>query len=543
MSSPSDDSSGSDVRFFVRADNNNHNNNNNNNHCPLPRIVSIGAPPASAMGERTDTDDDVTTSKDEDSSSCNDGGGELMPQESPPPYELEDLVFILPSEKHNNSMMARMSSPTSPSCIPPLNFARVYEQKKIDNDDGEDSPLGVPEDQLYINNNNNHKSKHDSVMMWPSIFSQLQEQHLQQEESSAKVDTRDPYKPSNKLQKRVFYDDLVRTGNAMIEDIDDQQYIEVIAPYSTSMVDEEAGDFRDLGTGVNPAKLHLIPKEKRRKSKLNRYDIDNILNFGREPGARFPLTVLALTCVQIGILLACMVKFKVAPIMQNPMIGPPVQDVYDLGGKNAARMKNNKEVYRLISSFVFHTGIVHLLFTLLWQLSLVLRTERNWGWVRIFCVYVLSGIGGNLMSSVFLSESISVGATSCLIGILSALIAEFALNWFVSRKRPWKPMLALLVQVILFLAMGYLPTIDNFANFGGVFCGFFAGLVFAPRKLLPNMRVERIVSKVVLCVRLLALLLLMTFYAVLLGVLFGAIKWKCKACYLLSPGWDDFPQQ
>jgi hypothetical protein len=40
--------------------------------------------------------------------------------------------------------------------------------------------------------------------------------------------------------------------------------------------------------------------------------------------------------------------------------------------------------------------------------------EREFGSIRIFCIYMLSGIAGNLMSSIFLPTVLSVGASGVI---------------------------------------------------------------------------------------------------------------------------------
>lgn len=49
--------------------------------------------------------------------------------------------------------------------------------------------------------------------------------------------------------------------------------------------------------------------------------------------------------------------------------------------------------------------------------------------VRIGLLYVISGFGGGIISALFLRQSISVGASGALFGLLGAMLSELIANW------------------------------------------------------------------------------------------------------------------
>jgi membrane associated rhomboid family serine protease len=298
-------------------------------------------------------------------------------------------------------------------------------------------------------------------------------------------------------------------------------------------------DFRNIGFGIDETKAkYLVHQDSRRKLKEKR-SLDMLLHLGK-PGKRFPLFVILLTVAQITELLIFLIKFGFATVPQNPMIGPPVSITDEYGATNTALIRQDKQIYRLITAWIFHYGIIDLAFTLLWQLGIILRTERKWGWLRMGIVVFLSGTGGYLLSAVLLADQINVGSISCLIGVMGALVAEILLNWYATPVRPWQPLIGLFTQIMLFLAMGYLPMIDNYANFGGIICGFLSGIVVGPRNVGPSAKVERRIHKISILVRSIAFVLLVCYFALLLGVVLGAVKWSCKVCFVLSPGWNNY---
>lgn len=49
--------------------------------------------------------------------------------------------------------------------------------------------------------------------------------------------------------------------------------------------------------------------------------------------------------------------------------------------------------------------------------------------VRVGLIYLLSGFGGSVLSSLFNRSSISVGASGALFGLLGAMLSELITNW------------------------------------------------------------------------------------------------------------------
>lgn len=49
--------------------------------------------------------------------------------------------------------------------------------------------------------------------------------------------------------------------------------------------------------------------------------------------------------------------------------------------------------------------------------------------VRIGIIYLVSGFGGSILSSLFIRNNISVGASGALFGLLGAMLSELITNW------------------------------------------------------------------------------------------------------------------
>lgn len=55
--------------------------------------------------------------------------------------------------------------------------------------------------------------------------------------------------------------------------------------------------------------------------------------------------------------------------------------------------------------------------------------------MRIGIIYLLSGFGGAVLSALLLRNSISVGASGALFGLLGAMVSELIINWTIYSNR------------------------------------------------------------------------------------------------------------
>ncbi|GAB4860441.1 hypothetical protein Ancab_035601 [Ancistrocladus abbreviatus] len=114
------------------------------------------------------------------------------------------------------------------------------------------------------------------------------------------------------------------------------------------------------------------------------------------------------------------------------------------------------------------------------MLSLVLigiRLEQQFGFVRIGIVYLLSGFGGSVVSSLFIQQSISVGASGALFRLLGAMLSELLTNWTIYANKV-AALLTLIVIIVVNLGLGLLPCVAVAFLRGGVH--IFSGPSFAP---------------------------------------------------------------
>ncbi|KAL9335764.1 hypothetical protein Peur_072945 [Populus x canadensis] len=173
-------------------------------------------------------------------------------------------------------------------------------------------------------------------------------------------------------------------------------------------------------------------------------------------------------------------RFSFEPLKDNPLFGPSSATLERLGALEWTKVVHKHQGWRLISCIWLHAGIIHLLANMLSLVFIGIRLEQQFGFVRIGIVYLLSGFGGSVLSSLFIRNSISVGASGALFGLLGAMLSELITNWSIYTNKT-AALFTLLVITAINLAIGILPHVDNFAHIGGFLSGFLLGFVLLPR--------------------------------------------------------------
>ncbi|XP_024028117.1 RHOMBOID-like protein 1 [Morus notabilis] len=151
-----------------------------------------------------------------------------------------------------------------------------------------------------------------------------------------------------------------------------------------------------------------------------------------------------------------------------------------MGALQVYKVVHRYQAWRLISCIWLHAGVFHVLANILSLLFIGIRLEQEFGFVRIGLLYVLSGFGGSLLSALFIQSGISVGASGALFGLLGSMLSELITNWTIYANK-LAALITLIVIIVLNLAVGVLPHVDNFAHIGGFVSGFLLGFVFLIR--------------------------------------------------------------
>uniref|UniRef100_A0A0D6R0J3 RHOMBOID-like protein n=1 Tax=Araucaria cunninghamii TaxID=56994 RepID=A0A0D6R0J3_ARACU len=241
-------------------------------------------------------------------------------------------------------------------------------------------------------------------------------------------------------------------------------------------------------------------------------------------------------------------RFSFQPLRENPLFGPSSHTLQKMGALVWDKMIHEHQGWRLITCIWLHAGVVHILANMLSLLFIGVRLEQEFGFVRIGIVYLVSAFGGSVMSALFIQNGVSVGASGALFGLLGAMLSELITNWTIYANK-FAALLTLIFIIVVNLAFGLLPHVDNFAHLGGFISGFLLGFVFLVRPqfgwvrlkdLPPGYDTNSVVKSKYMAYQyilgLLALILLIIGYTVGLVMLFrgeNANK-HCSWCHYLD---------
>lgn len=142
------------------------------------------------------------------------------------------------------------------------------------------------------------------------------------------------------------------------------------------------------------------------------------------------------------------------------------------------------EFYRIFISMFLHFGISHLLNNMVLLGALGWNLELEIGKIRFLVIYLISGIGGNLLSLYhdISTETyvVSAGASGAIFGLMGALLYVVIANRGRLGRLSGR---GILIMVILSLYFGLTSSgVDNWAHIGGLISGFVMAVILYRRK-------------------------------------------------------------
>lgn len=136
---------------------------------------------------------------------------------------------------------------------------------------------------------------------------------------------------------------------------------------------------------------------------------------------------------------------------------------------------NRGEIYRLITSTFLHGGIMHILFNMSALNIIGKEVEYIYGSKKYILIYILSALSGSLFSYLFNPNSVSVGASGAIFGLLGAMLVFGLKEKNKIGKQYVKNILeTLAINVIIGITIS---NIDNYAHLGGLIMGALSALI------------------------------------------------------------------
>lgn len=188
-----------------------------------------------------------------------------------------------------------------------------------------------------------------------------------------------------------------------------------------------------------------------------------------------PWALYLVMALNIGIWLLNIVN-GISPMKPTP------QELFAWGANSAAAVTIDGQYWRLLTATFLHAGVLHLALNMfgLWEAG---RQICRWfGNGQFLLIYLGSALAGSALSLHFSSQqSVSVGASGAVFGVLGALLAAV---WKHRERIPAATSKQLMTSQGIFVAYALLqgftkPGIDNAAHVGGLLSGAVITLLLA----------------------------------------------------------------
>ena len=137
------------------------------------------------------------------------------------------------------------------------------------------------------------------------------------------------------------------------------------------------------------------------------------------------------------------------------------------------------EYWRILTGAVVHSGILHVAMNSYALYSFGKLIEMLSNRAHLSIVFILSALGGGLLSLVFKPDATSVGASGGIVGLLSYLaVYAFKRRQFISPE--FRKSLLINIGFILIFGLVLYQSIDNYGHIGGLIVGAIYGYVQIP---------------------------------------------------------------
>lgn len=189
-------------------------------------------------------------------------------------------------------------------------------------------------------------------------------------------------------------------------------------------------------------------------------------------GARFPPCMKLVASVPPSTQIACMNDTA------NPITS--ICTVEELCGFGGFHGQSPNQWFRFITPIFLHAGIIHILLNMLAQITLSAQIEREMGSGGFLLTYFAAGIFGNVLGGNFSRVGVpSLGASGAIFGTIAVTWVDLFAHWKY-HYRPVRKLIFMTIELLIGIAVGYIPFVDNFAHIGGFVMGLLVGTTLYP---------------------------------------------------------------
>jgi rhomboid protease GluP len=132
----------------------------------------------------------------------------------------------------------------------------------------------------------------------------------------------------------------------------------------------------------------------------------------------------------------------------------------------------NGEIWRLFTAMFIHADIAHIVGNMLFLLIFGLRAEKLFDLKEYFLVYFLSGLAGGFLTLLLGPNTVSVGASGAIFGMIGA-------STIYARRAIGSSIITALLYSFFLLIINISLNVNVFAHLGGLITGLVMGYMLA----------------------------------------------------------------
>lgn len=188
------------------------------------------------------------------------------------------------------------------------------------------------------------------------------------------------------------------------------------------------------------------------------------------------------------------------PALVFPDKLPPEERVPSVLGPLENLLSSKRPQFeRLLFLNFLHIGLLHLAMNMYFLATIAKQIEVMWGWARFLAIYIVAGLVSGCVI-MLLGEiaqrgggrtGLTAGASGCLYGVFASMIVWFSLNYQHLPDRlvqDWSR--GTMINMILLIAINFVPGISWQGHFGGAVGGLLAGLLLHAQRFHPSRAVR-----------------------------------------------------
>ena len=197
--------------------------------------------------------------------------------------------------------------------------------------------------------------------------------------------------------------------------------------------------------------------------------------------------ILTLSCVMYGVSLLATIRTSgfqapagggFSALMSLGAISGKVLQEF---GASLPLPYNLSQPWRLVMAVFLHGSLLHIAFNMWVLMDFGPQVEEMYGSARYLFIYVATGVGGYVLSSLF--GHFAIGGSGAILGLCGVIIAVTAGSRSIGHQMLRAQVVRLLIYIVVIaiLPIGLFGNIDNLAHLGGFLSGFALGKIMVDR--------------------------------------------------------------